>query len=340
MSVLALCEPIINGQAHHSYPLAIALSLEHNMPWFYNNYINLSWVADGILLDFCYQAKLISDNVWNTYKGISVLRTQIVNWNILSKCRLKMTDFLMNSIDSGQYVDLNVNEFYCPYSIAYKKTDYIHCILVYGYDSDAKLFNVLCYNKISKLSKETLTFKQIQDAFNSLLSVSTNELGADIYLISHRSNYCCPIDKELICQRVKDYLSGKNYYEQFRQFDSPPVGYLYGIDIYNGLLEYIKQIKLDENNFDLRIIHLLYEHKICMTKRVEYLQDHGYMVDGCHNDKEFNNLAENILTLKNLALKYNARKNVLLLDEIISKIETIRQLDNNAFKALFHLMKK
>jgi len=340
MPSLPICTPIINGQAHHSYPLSIILNYEYYFPWFYSNYINLYWQYDGIPLDFCYAAKLISNNPWNTYKGLPILETQVINWDILSKCNVNIIDFIKNCIETEHYVDLSINELYCPYSNAYNEYDFLHCIMIYGYDDIAGAFNVLCYNNIPKLSMEKLTYGQLTIAFESLIKLSTNKLGSDIHIITKRSSYCYPIDTKLIYKRVKDYLSGENYYEQFRQFDQPPMDYLYGIDVYEGIIIYCENIKSESNKLDLRIFHTLYEHKFIMAKRSEYLRKQGCLIEEWHIDNEFNNLSKKCLIIRNLAIKYNITQNIDIINKIINQINDLKQNDIDACKGFLYLLKK
>ena len=53
---------------------------------------------------------------------------------------------------------------------------------------------------------------------------------------------------------------------------------VFGVDVYDAVLKQIgKQLSAEDPDFDIRALHILYDHKVLMMERLKYMMDHGYI---------------------------------------------------------------
>ena len=90
---------------------------------------------------------------------------------------------------------------------------------------------------------------------------------------------------------------------------------VFGVDVYDAVLKQIgKQLSADDPDFDIRALHILYDHKVLMMERLKYMMDHGYLE---FNDDILNGYMEvenTMLTARNLLIKTSITGNVDCMD--------------------------
>ena len=78
----------------------------------------------------------------------------------------------------------------------------------------------------------------------------------------------------------------------------------FGIKVYDKVLKQIdKQLHAEEPDFDIRALHVMYDHKVLMYERLKYLMNHGYLKFNQETLDEYETVVTNMLTARNLLVR-------------------------------------
>ncbi|MNW60327.1 hypothetical protein D3C74_383000 [compost metagenome] len=80
---------------------------------------------------------------------------------------------------------------------------------------------------------------------------------------------------------------------------------VFGIDCYSYIHEYYKSLLKKEVRFDVRYIHNVWEHKLLMTKRIEYMNNNKVIELSQEIVSQFKSVENRAQTLRNLMLKFH-----------------------------------
>lgn len=241
-----------------AFPLSILQSYESQFKnYILNNYIQIKY--DGGFINY-YEDKPYY--FWSCFDNKTKEKDAFTTYNALSS-------FVGKNIDEGYYVITYINEFFIPGREFYKKTDFLHDNLIYGYDSDS--FYLLGYMP----SGEYKPLKVLKKAyFESFLYSKKNELKTDVsnYLFCIRPK----LDKQFLIslgeikELLLDYLYCRNTSSRRCLKMKNRESAIYGVQCFKDYFAYI------ENNteWDLRILRLFFEHKLLMRLRIETLTLH------------------------------------------------------------------
>lgn len=104
-----------------------------------------------------------------------------------------------------------------------------------------------------------------------LMEKAISSAGAPITQI-YKKSITYELNMHLIKGLLQDYLYSHNSSNR-NMMNSNPLSDTndYGISIYNGFSEHLKGIQHNTTKKDIKIPHLIYEHKECMMLRLKYL---------------------------------------------------------------------
>ena len=93
--------------------------------------------------------------------------------------------------------------------------------------------------------------------------------------------------------------------------------------------EYIKNIMQYQWQCDLRLVHVLYQHKVLWLERVKYLQDEMLLSSdiGAEAFKSVEKLVCQAGTLRSLAIKYEVTNSIKILGKMVQLLPQIKMLD-------------
>lgn len=85
----------------------------------------------------------------------------------------------------------------------------------------------------------------------------------------------------------------------------------FGVNVYERVLNRIhEQMDKDEPDFDIRALHLMYDHKVLMYERIKYLMANGYLDYNEDLIKTYSVVVKNLLAARNLLIKISINGNV------------------------------
>ena len=263
------------------FSLSILATNKVYLPWFYSQHIQLyftnKWIQEEIpKIDFYRPPN-------NRLLPAPLLETRWLDRDLISIVNEDIVQFVIKCIDRDYYIQLYLNEFYMPDRSSYKSTKTIHEAMIYGYDLGDETFDIVGYNKMGQYSSSKLKFSDFRKAYMEIdcsdfrkaymkTKYSPNHM-AKIGLLKYENNRHYKFDINLVSEQLRDYIESSNTSERFRMLDMPEDD-IYGMKIYRCLIHYLLEKK---DKYDIRLLHILWEHKKCMLNRLIYMENEGYL---------------------------------------------------------------
>lgn len=329
---LPVSEPLTSTWLYDAYPLSVlAANGDKYLGWFMSNFIQVNANKDI--------TNVKRHNVFLKFDGAvtnnaAYLNKQLISWTTFMNLGIDIHNYIKRHIDQGYYIQFQVDEYYTPNSWRYEDKHNIHDMFVYGYDDEKELYNVLCYNRQLIFEENTCPYKQFEAAFkNNYLDKKENFWADRIYFYQYNENDHYSFNTKLVKNSLVEYLCSMNSFETLNRFYNQDLGLVYGIDVFDKILEHLSivkeieatQTKRGEPILDPRIFRFLKEHKKIMMMRMEYINEHITDVKELIMEyKEAERIAEKS---HNVAIKYMISPNTNLLDMLYVYVEQLKKID-------------
>jgi len=328
---LSLGYPVIDSLPQHAYPLAILQDEKQISPLITNGFINLK--ADNYnnhvaVLDYCEDSFL----GFAPFSEMSYCCTR----GDISKT---IVEYAIANLEEGYYVFPHVNEYYIPFSSAYQHYRLGHGIMIYGYDSLERIFNVAGYNDDFKLSFNTVSFNDLALSYNRMSEVLRNskeEYLTKLFLLKP-SHAHSTVDDKLITASLKDLLNSVNTVKEYPRDYDTKCETLFGLEVYELLASHYRMAEKQEISLLSKNLYILSEHKKLMVHRLKALASRKKL-DLTEIQDQYTELEKMIKLSLALHLKFSltgAR-------EIASKISLIlnkcKRLEESALESLVDII--
>jgi len=333
-----------NKKLHLKYPFITPHPAEANLLSIFSRDEEIVWLLNHLIMlsdsAGCVDGSLVDNHVDFDIARypLQLLRNcPLVYLHALSKTYIdvnyeNVTEFIINAINDGYYVYLYAEttciKAYCNFDV---KNSYGHDLLVYGYDTDQKVFNIADFF-VSKYSYETCSFDEMANAYNKS---TYNFYENSVFLIKKSNKYQSCINIASVRQLLEDYINKKNtsnlidkglHFHDHKRFS-------YGLGIYDSFAN-----SIENNSVELRLliknIHIMYDHKILMIKLIKQLSAEGYLFNYEHINEQMQNLANKILAFRNIAVKFYV-KNEIDKASALDRLSNIAQSDAEVFVKLY-----
>lgn len=323
---LPITIPPIIGYTVHAYPLSIIYSYEECLPWFFSNYIQLvcNTQFTGNFFDFFSLCGALEGSVWidSIYPGVPWINRHSVEGFVISDCNLNIHNLITASLEENNYIVSYLDEFFVPNRKPFQKEQVFHENLVYGYDTYEMAYDILGFDDKGVYRSSRISFDAFEQAFKSSpLRFSYNT----IKLLKVRQDYLFELDLELIRDSLLDYIYSRNSSTTLRMIRNPTKNCAYGISIYDVLIKYFESLSNGMVDYDIRPLHLLWEHKKCMLLRMEFISKNYLSVglNDIYND--YMVVEQKCLSLRDLFIKYYISKQPSIINKIILGLRFIRE---------------
>lgn len=271
MKILPLIHPPICGYMMFGYHLAITLQHDITMPWYMSHFIQLKYKNDEILF-------LDGTSEFNHWlkNSLSFEKNELTLFN------LNILDVIMNAIDNDYYVETFVDEYYLSNMRLYG-VHYNHRLLINGYDRKKKLLYISGYKQNHEYGETSCTFEEFELGFEEGIGKTT------FFKFNPAEAY--PFHLEKIINKIRQYLL----------LDVCEDAELLGVNVYDKLILFLN--KHSKGLFDIRGIHILWEHKKCMLDRISYLLKNKY-IESEEIVSDYKEVVDMLTTVRTNALKY------------------------------------
>ncbi len=298
------------------------------MPWFCQQYIQLaSTKRFGHFYDCVY------DEMVPFPVKCPFFEVQLLDKRRMHNYPEKFSEFLEFHLLKDCYVVTGVDEYYVNCAWNYQKNHYVHQALFYGCDTKEKKFFLSDFFG-DKYTQTEISYEQIDEGDRYTpkeLDKWFHEVSIFNYLERHEPY---PLNIELMKLFIHDYINSRDSFHKinfsrYREGDH----YEYGLQYYDNMAILIAN---QREHIDIRPFHVLYDHKVAMLIRLEYLYQNSFFDSDTYKGLcfEMNQLKKENFNLRQMVLKYNFRPERVNLDSIIHKCMSLKQKEYDAFSFL------
>jgi len=231
-----------------------------------------------------------------------------------------------------------MNESYVHMWVNYKyilnsKLSDSHNMFIYGFDDEKKHLYVADHtlNNDGKYVYGICTYDELVEAFHKLESNVEASRNIETYKL-RKMNYDNGKMLPLIKDQLTHYLNGSSY------FNLDSVNAKYGINVYEVQEEILNSV-INGTQLNIRDLYFLYEHKIVMQKRIEYLINKKYIsLEAAYIIEEYNKITKTAEMLLKLSMKNNFEhdtQNIIKMVEYLHDMKETERLLLN--KLILHL---
>lgn len=309
--------PGINCYPYYANPLAIMSATgEEFMPWMLSNFIQLSSHPEGshLKLDFFQQ--------WITWVPYycPFLDVQIINKEVLGN--FNAISFIVNCINSGYYIHMKVNHKFLSASNLkwYKQADHAHELLIYGYDTNMQTIKI-ADNFGGKYKFTTCTFEEFDQAYSSppIYNIDNYE---KVLLLKPKQNVKFQFDLLKVKDSLEDFLASRDTRIRDDQSLSWAKNLTLGVAVYDKIIEYLFLLIENKVSIDVRLFHVLWEHKKCMIDRIKYMETLG-IIRNPDIAKTYQEIERTALIYRNQMIKQAVRKDNQKINTMIQGVKSL-----------------
>ena len=320
--------PVAKPNITHTPVIANMLSILQTNPntesWIANHFVNIFINNDGIFDNFYDRNMFFYVCLW---LQVNQIRREVV----LRICH-RITDYVKALLAEGFYVYAAGNTEHIP---AYHNKHYwTHNLFVYGYDDELQLFYISDFFVNGKYERATCSYDELELA---LQTSNMNRYFVNLIYGIKLKEIEYVFEVELLREMLNEHLESKNLFCKYRtrqdeEYYSNKCGntynhfsyaemksrYYFGLSLYDKVLE-----MLNNNSSKLkRPLDLLYEHKIMMNSRIEYMNQNGYISneDYIALSEKCEKLIYKTLLARNLWIKYSMTIGNTNSSELLKKI--------------------
>ena len=258
----------ITTYLHRSLPLCAILSNENYKGWFYSNYIQIFSYKDASgFLEINYLEPR------DSYADIADVIC--LGYHLLQEVA-SIVDFIKEKIQLGYYLILNLDEYELSNKHDYKRNHYVHASIVYGYDDETRQVKGVGFDKSRLFTELLFDYDELNKSFQSskvhYLNYAPWCAWSAVQLIKLKSpERQFPFSKRKFMEDLYDYIHSKPDEYRLYNFEYDVNRVTFGMDVYEKLVNELRNILQGEFHVDYRALHLLAEHKKCLYVRLSYL---------------------------------------------------------------------
>ena len=314
---LPVTYPMITSWQWHATLFSILSDDENAKKWIFSNYIQLRcyniqeiFTGDDMLL-----ADIMPGS--SSLKECPYLITSIMTKDQIESYTGNIIDFIIKTIDLNGYIYGVFDEarILSDYDVDYK---FPHELFIYGYNMDEEVFYVGDFTFKDHYSYNTVSFADIEQGY-SVITAGDDHMFKDdykgtrgLYVIFKNSDTpYYDVDLTFIRDTLREYLNSVDSKNHFRMMRNRFTDTTFGVNVYERVLNRIhEQMDKDEPDFDIRALHLMYDHKVLMYERIKYLMANGYLDYNEDLIKTYSVVVKNLLAARNLLIKISINGNV------------------------------
>lgn len=315
--------PLLDAYPIHSNITSILSVKPESMLWFYEYYLLLCR-AKSHASEIDNYIDFYAPIPWRSCPWID---HQIIGVDTFLENELDLVAFIKNSISMNYYIFLNLDRFYIPVSKEYENTHRTQEALVFGFNDEQGYIDVADHFFTGKYGLTQITYDELKSAFYNAKPRLYDPLGGILLLkVRDVDRYAYDIKKTI--RMLKNYLNGSDEHLSYSEgiwihFDQHKTDYVFGLDIYDLLIEYLWE---SHEVIDLRGLQALYNHKILLRMCVEHLYDIKLLAD-FDMVESAKKIEIQSLTARNLGIKFDISSNRTIIPKIAEMLIEIHCIE-------------
>ncbi|MBB3114041.1 hypothetical protein FHS18_006157 [Paenibacillus phyllosphaerae] len=286
---LAMKYPPITSYPYIANLLSVVLNDEDAEEWFYSEFSQLE-MPDNVhrtRLDF---------NTSLLWKSCPFIYYQRMSRTMVDASG-SLENFIIQAIGNGNYVYFLGNYYHNPLSEAYQTNYFLHDIFIFGYDRERRVFHVADFFKDQKYSYEELSFEDVGRMYVGVRAGDDWLEGVE--LISPRKKVF-RFKPDQIREKLMDYIEGVR---PVSIVHVPAEHYkhcwVFGSGVYSQLSYYMSLLSQNLIHFDIRPFHVLYDHKVAMRLRIEFLEERSLLPKEMEFSVQYKDIENRAQSLRN-----------------------------------------
>lgn len=341
MELKVVMQREITTYLHRSLPLCVILAYEKYLPWYYSDFIQVfSHTNEMGFVELNY---LEPRDCYGEIVDLVCL-----GYHLLS-IKENIIDFIIENINLGYYLIINVDEYYLPVKHAYKTEHYVHSSLIYGYDNQKQQLKAIGFDNEYIFTNIIFDYNQFSEAYENAKIYYKDSAPwcgwSAVQLIKPKNIQVeYPFIIERFLNELKSYLFSIGDNARLYSFEYLGSQADFGFQVYDVIIRNLENLLKGKFTLDYRAIHLISEHKKCMYDRLEYVITRnklsGKIVELLEAYTEVVDLSTDI-RLKSLALYYaNLDISTLSSDQecmINNVIQMIKDLKDMEYYVLINI---
>ena len=344
-AVLPVKYPAITSWQWHATLFSILGDDENAKKWIYSNYIQLRCynIAEYTTGDEILLCDMMPGS--SSLKECPYLIFSLITKDQIESYCGDVIDFIVKTIDLGGYIYGAFDEarMLCDVSVDYK---FSHELFIYGYNMEEEVFYVGDFTFKDKYSYTTVPFEKVKRGFDALSAGEDHVFRDDykgtrgLYVIQKNtdSKYY-DIDPILIKQTINEYLNCEDTKDHFRMMRNRFDDTIFGVDVYDALLRRVdKQLHEEEPDFDIRALHIAYDHKVLMLERLKYLMANEVIPFDQSMLDEYAEVVEDMLAARNLLVRISVTGEIEAGGRLADHIKSAREKDIAILKKVADLL--
>lgn len=340
--------PVENPIITHDPPIANLFSILGTEPntesWVMNHFVNLYIHKDEIFDNFYDRNAFFYGCPW-----IQVV--QIRREIVLRICS-RIIEYVKALIDEGSYVYCMGNTEYIS---AYHNDRYwAHNLMVYGYDDVSQTFYLSDFFENGKYTRATCSYEELEKA---LQTAQMNRHFVNLIYGMKLKEIEYKFEVDMLLEKLTDYLGSVNLFCKYRtrmdeEFYSNKGGnayyyfsyaemkdlYYFGLSFYDKLADMAEKKSLRLK----RPLDLLYEHKLLMSRRLDFLWNNRYVRDSDYDKlkRTCDDMVRLSLIARNKYLKDQIRSSASSQKSLKERILEVQEKDRIWTEALIRALNR
>lgn len=246
--------------------LGIFVYLEENnyYDWIFNNYFQLK--ANNNSQDLFIEFDNALRRNWKYFTTNYYVNYSITSISLMIKLNVNICDYIIENIKRDNYVEMDIDCYNIKNLTYYQTEHYKHTCLIYGFNDKKEELYLICVNKNGHIMKGIITYSDMLYQMNQELQKEISDNNDMIILEKYsKEPTTYKFTKDKVINFAKAFLEGKSVVVLDNVLPLSD-DYVYGIDIYDFFKEH-----LDFIIEDIRVTHLLVEHKQSMVERISFM---------------------------------------------------------------------
>lgn len=335
---LPVGRPPIIGYLHHAFPLAILSKNEQYLPWFHSQYIQVYCpvnLASGPDPERKRKFNFYRPPGYDSasFAGLSMVR---LNREVVLANGL-VVDLIRRALLTGRYVQVCVDECEIPGKKAFQKKHFLHELFIYGFDDETQCVETLGFQDNGDFGSLVVAYGDLQRAFDA--GVSGNGYDPDgVRMFGLDETVSFHFDILTVLDGLEDYVFSRNTSERFRLL-AKPTDEVFGLATYRCLIDACAQLFHYPLWYDIRPLHILWEHKVCMLARIRYLEREGYLNVADGFGALYEPIERGAHTLRMMMLKLRVSGDAQILKRIISQLTALAEEEGRLLACLLKTLR-
>ena len=308
--------PSITGHPPTAGLMSILEQYDNTKSWIYSNFVQIVCAvrSEG---SFSGTIDLSILPGFYGYACCPWIACSFIKRETVSRFSSSIIDFIINCLDTDNYIYMVVDQsFLLKTGISNR---FSHDIFIYGYDNEKQVFHVGDFTFTGKFSFEQVPFIEIEAGYNTDVEDFINYGRGGVGLWTFFGNIDYKFDSSFVKEQLFELRNSFDISEKYRGVTNRIVSsQAYGFNAYSLLAQFI-QSSMERQYGSLKCIHNLYDHKVIMVQRLEFMSKNGFIHNPDDIISQYKYIKDEFLGLSNLFVKYTMRQDVKSIERHIPK---------------------